>query len=218
MNLSDVFIGGAGALVTVLDDQTFNTSGTWTKPPELTLAPDDIALIEMWGGGAGGSVASTGTPSGGSGGKYIRIVRPVSEVLMAPAMIVGAGGLGAHSSNAPGGQRSRTTGGDTIFMGVTTRGGAVASNVEDQVYNGGGGGTGADDFGKSIYGGDGGAGANEPSSTAIASNGHSPGGGGGGARHTTTNPNYGIGGDGAPGRIRIRILRGLSVFELEERF
>lgn len=234
MNLSDIFVAGAGASVTVLNDQTFNSSGTWTKPTGIQYAPTDMALIELWGGGGGGATASGGSGgwigTGGAGGAYVRAVVPVSSLAATQAAAIGGGGAGAPNSPSSGGR-----GGDTSFAGLTASGGAggryysSGQAVYDYGLNGyvgapgtslytpgaGGWATSAaastDYAGRpSIYGGNGGDSAS--SSSGAAPGGTAPGGGGGANRSVSG----GTGGSGAPGRVRIRILRGLNQWEISE--
>lgn len=220
MNLSDIFVAGAGATVTVLNDQTFNSSGTWTKPTGTKYLPDDMALIELWGGGGGGSNsgASGTAAAGGAGGDYVRFVVPVSSLAATQAVSVGAGGAGAAIGVA---------GGDTSFAGVVASGGAPGIGLAaadilaslsltiagTTLYTPGRGGSiGASITlapGKSVYGGTGGAAA----TSGTAGNGTAPGGGGGSTRSSGTGN---VGGNGAPGRVRVRIMRGLNQFEISE--
>lgn len=230
-NLSDVYVAGAGASVTVLNDQTFNSSGTWTKPTGIQYAPDDMALIELWGGGGGGAIgASSGgwITTGGAGGSYVRHAVPVSSLAATQAVAIGGGGAGGAASGAPGG--------DTSFAGRTAHGGtggvqySAAQAVYDYGLNGyngvlgttlytpGAGGWGTSAAGllypgrKSIYGGSGGDATN--ANPGSGGNGQAPGGGGGVNRSWA--PSGIKGGDGAPGRVRVRILRGLNQWEISE--
>lgn len=231
MNLSDIFVGGGGASVSVLNDQTFDTSGTWIKPA-LSYLPDDVALIELWGGGGGGSggaqVPGTGNyiMLGGAGGAYLRLVVPLSSLAATQSVVVGAGGIGGGSTSG--------AGGDSSFNGFTAPGGRGGYSLQSSepeytmnnyalqppvsVLTPGAGGyhistksTNPAPPRRSIHGGNGGA-------VASVTSGNAPGGtapgGGGGANSATGNPARG--GDGAPGRVRVRIMRGLNQFEISE--
>lgn len=234
MNLSDVFIGGAGQTVTVLNDQTFDTSGTWVKPAGPFVA-GDMALIELWGGGGGGGGIYNATGgwivTGGAGGSFIRRVVPVSSLAATQAVSIGAGGAGVASSTP-----MATAGGDTSFAGTVAKGGLGGTGyssdqaVYDYGLNGyasapgttldtpgpGGWGTSAKNANfpgkKSIRGGNGGDSASATGAAAPA--GTAPGGGGGANRSGSSNSS--VGGSGAPGRVRIRILRGLNQWEMSE--
>ena len=222
-SLTELFIGNAGATVEVLDDRTFDTSGTWVKPTGITFAPTDIALIELWGGGGGGGRKDVGYASlGGFGGSYLRFTRLVSSLGASEPVAVGAGGVGGSSGSVNGGW-----GGDTTFAGVTANGGlgglpngeiawaqiVGVLTLSPRVYGAGSGGHimhgGQYPPGRSVHGGTGG----EPqkSSSVPATAGQVPGGGGGASNSTNNN-----GGAGASGRVRIRIMRGLNQFEISE--
>lgn len=229
MNLSDLFVAGAGASVTLLNDQTFNTSGTWVKPTGIAYTPDDMALIELWGGGGGGATAASSggwIATGGAGGAYIRHAVPVNSLAASQGVVVGAGGVGNLTFAADGG--------DSSFADIFANGGAggltysagqavydyglngYASQPATSLFTPGAGGWGTSAFNinyrgrKSIYGGSGGNANSANPGSGI--NGTAPGGGGGVNRVWAST---GVkGGDGAIGRVRIRILRGLNQFEI----
>lgn len=193
--------------------QTFNSSGTWTKPSGCSWA-----LIELWGGGAGGARSDSGSGAGcgGGGGEYVRFTVPLSALNATEAVSVGAGGAG-RSSGGPG-----LAGGNSSFKGIFARGapgGASSSGAHDgggvgaggnqtagapgtanpnnyiAVFGGAGGGGGMYTVGfaggTSLFAGSGGAGA-----PGNASPGQQPGGGGGGS-------SYGTSGKGGDGRVKI---------------
>lgn len=62
--------------------QTFNTSGTWTKPTKGT-----VAFIECWGGGGGANGSA-----GGGGGGYSSRTMPLSGLPASVSITIGAGG------------------------------------------------------------------------------------------------------------------------------
>lgn len=225
MNISERFIANAGATVEVLDDQTFNSSGTWTKPTGIQFAPTDMALVEMWGGGQGGARRNDSGvyAAGGFGGDYVRFVVPVSSLANTQPVVVGAGGAGGAGAAAAGASGGR--GGDSSFAGCTATGGflggfygssaaqfhsLVAAHYTSRVYSAGAGGSVADGDRyppvPSAVGGSGGAAA---ASTGAGAAGQAPGGGGGASTGST-------GGAGAKGRVRVRIMRGLNQFEIAE--
>lgn len=119
-----------------LDVQTFNSSGTWTKPSRGTLA-----LIEVWGGGGGGGRGGGYDPyyrgGGGGGGAYNRVIVPLSSLGSTETVTVGAGGAGRTGGAGAGG-----TGGNSSFGSLLTAyggGGGGGSNNADSKGGGGGG-------------------------------------------------------------------------------
>lgn len=224
-SISDVYKPGAGALVVLLNDQIFNTSGTWVKPAG-PFADDDMALIEMWGGGGSGAGSGTDAASGGFAGAYVRFAVPISQLSATMAVVVGAGGA---SVTATSGVVNGNPGGDTSFAGEVARGGPGGrgdlATIARDIYlskpsltyssgNGGGYG-GASGFSTpaqtSVYGGNGGDAFTASSGVGTGGNGQAPGGGGGMAKN-----NGSTSGAGATGRVRVRILRGLNQFEISE--
>lgn len=140
-----------GAFTGVVDTQTFNSSGTWTKPSVGTLA-----IIRCWGGGGSGGKGVASAPGGGGGGsgfteKYVLL----SDLPATVSATVGAGGAS---------QTTASTGGNA--GGTTTFGSYAAA------YGGGGG-------GYATNGGGGGGGGGSDAVGANAS-GNTPGGGGNG--------------------------------------
>lgn len=109
---------GSWATTSVVNQQTFNSSGTWTKP-----AAGSMAMIECWGGGGGGGATYQNSPAigiGGGGGQYVRRIMRLADLASSVPVTVGAGGLGRTGSNGPG-----TAGGNTTFGShVTAYGGA----------------------------------------------------------------------------------------------
>ena len=100
--------GGTGAdpayatLNTVVptDVQTFNSTGTWTKPS----GGQTMARIQVWGGGGGAWRSSSANNAGGGGGAYVEITLPLSYLAATVTATVGAGGAGATVNNGSGGQ------------------------------------------------------------------------------------------------------------------
>jgi hypothetical protein len=85
---------------------TFNSSGTWTKP-----ASGSMARIQVWGGGGG---AGRGNllirQSGGGGGGYNEITVALSSLAASVTVTVGAAGTGRTGSTGNG-----TAGGTSSF-------------------------------------------------------------------------------------------------------
>lgn len=103
---------------TVLDDQTFNSSATWTKPGSGTWA-----FVEMWGGGQGGGRDVSGwNRLGGEGGEYIAFWVPFVALPASASVTIGAGGAG---KTANGNSVAGDPGGNTSFLGMTARGGRI---------------------------------------------------------------------------------------------
>ena len=182
------------------DVQTFDSTGTWTKP----TGGQTMAKIQVWGGGGGGSRASSsGGTSGGGGGGYNELTVPLSFLAGSVTATVGAGGTGA-TATANGG-----AGGQSSFSLATS----VNGRSDVSGYGGSGGGT------TSIrqYGGNGGgplgagatitAGSTNPGTPLIATVGDYDGDGvrymGKGGSSGSTPPMGGIyhGGGGATGGV-----------------
>jgi hypothetical protein len=114
------------------DLQTFNSTGTWTKP----TAGQTMAFVQVWGGGGGGGRAnSPGGASGGGGGGYNQCTVPISQ-LATQTVTVGGGGAGATALGAG------STGGESWLTVNSARfsafGGGPGTNSTSA---GGGGGT-----------------------------------------------------------------------------
>jgi hypothetical protein len=109
-----------------VDTQTFNSSGTWTKP-----STGNFVRIQMWGGGGGGGRASNaGWAGGGGGGGYNEYVVPLSWLASSVSITVGGGGAGAtgNGSGAAGGITSvpvadGPNGARTVYVGGGAGGG-----------------------------------------------------------------------------------------------
>lgn len=209
--------GGAGAdpayatlnVVVPVDIQTFNSTGTWTKP----TGGQTMACVQIWGGGGGVYHTGSGGHSGAGGGGYNEVTVPLSYLASTVTATIGAGGVG----NANGGTSSFTlstaaygltswtaTGGGTgpnygcgaqgvggkpngIGVADSAFTGGLGDNTSNEppgvIYGGGGGaGPGGTIGGKSLYGGAGGA---------QRANGVAPGGGGGGGVYPTTSTTTG---------------------------
>jgi hypothetical protein len=71
-----------------VDVQTFNSTGTWTKPS----GGQTMAYIRVWGGGGGGHNYIWA----GGGGGYNEVIVPLSYLAATATATIGAGGAGAH--------------------------------------------------------------------------------------------------------------------------
>lgn len=112
-----------------VDVQTFNSTGTWTKP----TGGQTMARVQIWGGGGGGSRStSAGGAAGGGGGAYNEVTIPLSYLASSFTATVGSGGTGATTAVNGG------NGGNSSIP-VTT---AVYGLSTVTAYGGGGGNTG----------------------------------------------------------------------------
>ena len=212
--------------------QVFNTSGTFTVPPNIHQV-----TVEAWGGGGkGGSCMSQNginVGGGGGGGAYAS-----RSIAVTPGetytVTVGSGA----TTSAPGGDswfintttilakggnstgdnvKTGSSGGSatSCIGGLSASGGDGATGIDN--VSGGGGGAGAEsgDIGitpsandyrgaiATCYGGNGGNGYISENGDGLP--GISPGGGGGGGRRNNNNgSNSGLGGFGGNGRIIIK--------------
>jgi hypothetical protein len=118
---------GAGSST---DVQTFNASGTWTKP-----ASGVSTTIECWGGGGSGRRDSSSGGSGGGGGGYVLRKIDTASLGATETVTIGAGGA-SKTSNGGG-----NAGGNSTFGAwVTAYGGAGGAGSASPGYFGGGGG------------------------------------------------------------------------------
>lgn len=114
-----------------VDRQSFDASGTWTKPASGT-----VALIECWGGGGGGGGAtdSAGEAGGGGGGAYAHRLAPISALGATETVTIGAGGTGVAAN-------SGNVGGTTTFGSLLSAfGGGGGAGASSSGAGGGGGG------------------------------------------------------------------------------
>ena len=117
--------------VSIPDIQTFDVSGTWTKPPNVTMA-----RIQAWGGGGGGGRSNVGNNTGGGGGGgYNEITVPVSQLTTSVSITVALGGTGRTGSTGAGG-----VGGNTTLTVNGSTWGAYGGGGGDQFATGGSGG------------------------------------------------------------------------------
>lgn len=116
--------------------QTFNSSGTWTKPSGYGSTAR--VQIQVWGGGGGGANAIGGNNGGGGGGgAYNERWLPLSSLGATETATVGAGGT--LGTSAPGGGTGGTTSLGTLVYAYGGGGGS-GSNCNAAQSGGGGGG------------------------------------------------------------------------------
>lgn len=151
--------------------QTFNATGTWTKP----TGDYRMARIQLWGGGSGAAYNSG--PTGGGGGAYNEVTVPFSYIAT-QTVTVGGGGAGG-STGAAGGTSSVTVTASSASNGRATISAPGAPANTSSTYYGPGASLVASDTGYYWNGGYGGW-SWEPS-TIGAAMGSTWGGGGGGA-------------------------------------
>lgn len=97
-----------------VDVQTFNASGTWTKPAGYSA--NSRVLVEVWGGGGSGRYASAGNAgSGGGGGGYSFGWFSLSQLGATESVTVGAGGASQTSPATDG-----IDGGNSSFGSLLT--------------------------------------------------------------------------------------------------
>ena len=108
------------AIPTLLNTQTFNANGTWTKTG-ITGRPKFV-IVRAWGGGGSGgrSGATTNNSGGGAGGSYHEAWFSYEELGATVAVTVGAGGVSRTTGTPVGG----ASGGSSTFDVLTAPGGS----------------------------------------------------------------------------------------------
>jgi hypothetical protein len=204
--------------------QTFDASGTWTKPASGTMA-----LVQVWGGGGGAARINTASQnSGGAGGGYNQYTYLLSSLAATVTVTIGAGGAGRTGSSGSGSDGGTSSFGTLVYAyggggaayasggyGGTPRqtGSAISCSssipVSWEPLWGGGYGDGDAVKKGAVYGGGAGAtpsGAGAGVSAfggnggAVNTAGTQPGGGGGG--NSAANGN---GANGAAGRVIVTV-------------
>lgn len=174
------FISGSWAAGSGVDDQIFDTSGTWNKP--IAAGDDALVFVQLVGGGGGGGNGGGG--GGGGGGCYAEGYFRLGDLTNSVTVVVGTGGAAS------------TAGGETLFGAYLSAfgggGGATSSG------GGGGGGGGLSGAGGNGAGSTGGAGG-PPSGFGIASSGNNYGAPGGSSTSAGGAARWGGGGGGGGG-------------------
>lgn len=207
----------SGGASSSYDIQTFNTSGTWTKPVSGTFA-----IVECWGGGGSGGVGSESGGSGGTlysgggggGGNYATRIFSLADLASTVSVTVGTGGAGVATPGNDGFPGANTTFGSYLIAHGGQGGGCVSDKTPQPYFYGGGGGGGRKTVSYSTYtdylGGVGGWGAGDggdsvsagsifPSKNRIGGSSYYGGGGGGAVGGSGGNSMYGGGGGGGGG-------------------
>jgi len=121
------------ATAPVINSQTFDASGTWTKPSGY--AAGSRVHIQAWGaGGSGGRNTTATSCSGGGGGGYNERGITLSALSATETITIGAGGASRTGSNQAG-----AIGGNSSFGAhITAYGGGGGSGVIASGGTGGG--------------------------------------------------------------------------------
>lgn len=110
--------GSPPGTVELLQEDTFTTSGTWTKAAGFDA--DDTVMVFLVGGGGGGGATyvttNDGVAMGGAPGQSHILYAKYADVPSSANFTVGAGGAGVTRTTAgPTGLNSATSGGDTVL-------------------------------------------------------------------------------------------------------
>lgn len=228
----------APVVVTVVNTQTFDAGGTWTKP--AGYGPNSIVHLQAWGGGGSGGKGNSSTAAkGGGGGGYNERWCKLSDLGATETITIGAGGVAVTTSATLGNVGGNTSigtlltayagrigGGGQLSAGETNSAGAPAlgdagNPGNDGLMHGGGGGDGLSRTGSSVWGGGGGGGVSSsgvttggPGSSSFAGAGGAAGDAASGSAGTAPGGGGGAtrtgasSGAGAAGRAIITVFPG----------
>lgn len=112
--------------------QTFNSSGTWTRPS----GSYSFYAIQIWAGGGSGGKGSSGNASGGGGGGgFAEIIGSFSDLGATETVTVGSGGASVTAASTAGNQ-----GGNSSFTRANSTTITVYGGAGGSISDGGGGG------------------------------------------------------------------------------
>lgn len=124
----------AAPTLAVINTQTFDASGTWTKPAGYSAS--SRVLVQAWGaGGSGGRNTTATSVSGGGGGGYIERWLNLSQFGATETITIGAGGAARTGTNQTG-----AVGGNTTVGALVTAYGGGGGGAIGNVFGGSGGG------------------------------------------------------------------------------
>lgn len=121
ITFNDATVQTTAAVAAPANVQTFDSTGTWTKP----TAGQTMARIQVWGAGGGAARSNLQSAGGGGGGGYNEVIVPLSSLGATETATIGGGGAGRTGSTGNG-----STGGNSSLGAICT------------AYGGGGGGLG----------------------------------------------------------------------------